>query len=410
MVLEKILLMAIAGCFTLGSVVTLWNLPDVDPSERAFLRLGDGVSPSIMEEREREILHAAKEELDRFPISVGDDENGQNPDWETILHPGTEALQFLGDEHNETEEEGFMRVPKFWDPEPFRNIADERERHGGTFSTDSFPGVRRYLGNVGSRLMTTQEAKSVGSRVASEENNGELLETIFVSIASYRDWQCSSTVDAAFRFASHPERIRVAVVDQIDPSRDTPCSVPPDGTCDEAPDQATCRYRSQIDYFTMDARLALGPVFARHLASSRMYRGEFFAMQLDAHVMFVADWDDDIVEQWHSAENEMAVLSTYPSYVEDHVDAETGMRLTDARPIMCNSYFENDGEGSQKHLRHGQQPEETPDIHGCPTLQPFWAAGFSFARGHFVVNVPYDQHLPWVFQGEEISMGLRGFS
>jgi hypothetical protein len=45
-----------------------------------------------------------------------------------------------------------------------------------------------------------------------------------------------------------------------------------------------------------------------------------------------------------------------------------------------------------------------------PTIEPFWAAGFSFGRGHFVVNVPYDQHLPWIFQGEEISIGLRGFS
>jgi hypothetical protein len=45
-----------------------------------------------------------------------------------------------------------------------------------------------------------------------------------------------------------------------------------------------------------------------------------------------------------------------------------------------------------------------------PTIEPFWAAGFSFGRGHFVVNVPYDQHLPWIFQGEEISIGLRGFT
>jgi [Skp1-protein]-hydroxyproline N-acetylglucosaminyltransferase len=43
-------------------------------------------------------------------------------------------------------------------------------------------------------------------------------------------------------------------------------------------------------------------------------------------------------------------------------------------------------------------------------LHPFWAAGFSFARGHFVVQVPYDQYLPMVFQGEEISIGLRGFT
>ena len=27
-----------------------------------------------------------------------------------------------------------------------------------------------------------------------------------------------------------------------------------------------------------------------------------------------------------------------------------------------------------------------------------WGAGFSFSRGHFVVNVPYDQYLPLIFQ------------
>lgn len=43
-------------------------------------------------------------------------------------------------------------------------------------------------------------------------------------------------------------------------------------------------------------------------------------------------------------------------------------------------------------------------------MEPFWAAGFSFARAHFVIQIPYDQYLPMVFQGEEISMGLRGFT
>lgn len=75
---------------------------------------------------------------------------------------------------------------------------------------------------------------------------------------------------------------------------------------------------------------------------------------------------------------------------------------------MCVSDFE--GSGETKHLRHGQQPEGPAGIHGQPTLHPFWAAGFSFARGHFLINVPYDQYLPMVFQGEEISIGLRGFT
>ena len=38
-----------------------------------------------------------------------------------------------------------------------------------------------------------------------------------------------------------------------------------------------------------------------------MYRGEFFAMQIDAHVRFTESWDEEIVDQWKSTGNEMAV-------------------------------------------------------------------------------------------------------
>ena len=75
---------------------------------------------------------------------------------------------------------------------------------------------------------------------------------------------------------------------------------------------------------------------------------------------------------------------------------------------MCRSEYEKDQAGV--HIRHGVQPEVEPMINGSPQLHPFWAAGFSFARGHFVANVPYDPYLPMVFQGEEISMALRAWT
>jgi [Skp1-protein]-hydroxyproline N-acetylglucosaminyltransferase len=59
------------------------------------------------------------------------------------------------------------------------------------------------------------------------------------------------------------------------------------------------------------------------------------------------------------------------------------------------------------HLRHASQPEKFPVIHGMPQLAPWWAAGYSFSRGHFVVNVPYDWLSPMIFQGEEMSIGIR---
>jgi Glycosyltransferase (GlcNAc) len=121
-------------------------------------------------------------------------------------------------------------------------------------------------------------------------------------------------------------------------------------------------------------------------------------VQVDSHVRFIEAWDDDLVVQWKSAKNEMTVLTTYLSDLTDSIDPVSHRSKHFTRPIMCASDFE--GQGNYKHLRHGQQPEGTPFIRGQPTLQPFWAAGFSFARGHFVIQVPYDEYLPMVFQGE----------
>jgi hypothetical protein len=107
----------------------------------------------------------------------------------------------------------------------------------------------------------------------------------------------------------------------------------------------------------VDAALSVGPVFARHLGH-RLYRGEYFAIQSDAHVDYVLGWDVDIINQWRSAKNEMAILTAYLSGIEDHMNITTGERTSSSRPIMCMSDFEG-GEGG-RHLRHGQQPEGVP--------------------------------------------------
>mmetsp|Transcript_9397 Transcript_9397/g.13940 ORF Transcript_9397/g.13940 Transcript_9397/m.13940 type:complete len:535 (-) Transcript_9397:52-1656(-) len=249
------------------------------------------------------------------------------------------------------------------------------------------------------RLMTRAEADAVGI----EKNN---MPTIFVAIASYRDWQCRTTLESIFNRAKFPERVRVAVVDQIEDGVDVPCDVPIE-PCENSPEQALCKYKDHVDVYEMEAALAVGPVFARHIGH-RMYRGETYAMQCDAHVTFTANWDVDILGQFDSTKNDMAVLSTYLSDIQGSIDERTGASLRHTRPIMCNTDYEQDQLG--KHLRHESQPEAPATIKGTPQLQPYWAAGFSFSRGHFILNVPYDQYQPMVFQGEEISIGIRGFT
>lgn len=330
-----------------------------------------------------EDIHAIETLQHTFPIHAGSD-------LEEIDHPGIffadkSKFQKVRQRHSELDlpENGKIRVPKFWRP-----VAYGPE------------GVREFLGEHGHRLITPEEAKQIGSFV-------DGLETIYLSVASYRDPECRPTVEDIYMRAKYPERLRVAIIDQRAKDDPVPPCVQPQQPCETDPEQPLCKYGHLIDYFPIDAPLSVGPVYARHLAN-RMYRGEYFAMQVDSHVRFIEHWDSDIVSQWKSAKNEMGVLSVYLSDIKDSINPITHANQRPNRPIMCKTGYE--GKGKMRHLRHGQQPEGKPGIHGEPTLHPFWAAGFSFARGHFVVQVPYDQFQPMVFQGEEIFVGLRGFT
>lgn len=114
-------------------------------------------------------------------------------------------------------------------------------------------------------------------------------------------------------------------------------------------------------------------------------------MQSDAHVTFTRNWDEDIINQQEATRNEMAVMSTYLTDIVGSID-KNGDSLRNTRPIMCNTDYEQ-GQNN-RYLRHGSQPEAEPTIKGEPQLEPYWAAGYSFSRGHFVVNVPYDFYQP----------------
>lgn len=183
----------------------------------------------------------------KWPASINDEDGN----FEDIQHPGDASVT--------------LSVPRFWSP-PMHN----------------------------NKLMTRDQAMSIGSCITPDPSTGSLARgdrcppsdrTVFVAIASYRDWQCRYTVESIFNRAKYPERVRVAVVDQIVVEEgDFQCEVPIK-PCSEDPDQALCKYKGQVDVYRMDAIQAVGPVFARHIGH-RLYRGEYYTMQSDAHVTY----------------------------------------------------------------------------------------------------------------------------
>ena len=144
-----------------------------------------------------------------------------------------------------------------------------------------------------------------------------------------------------------------------------------------------------------------------HLVMSRT--GEYFFLQTDAHVRFVQGWDDDIISQWTATDNEMAVITTYLTDIADSIDPVTHASRRKDRNMLCHLSYEGNNQ-KQMHLIMKSPTKSVPKITGTPMLHPFWSAGFSFSRGHFVVQVPYDPFTPMLFQGEESSLSIRAFS
>ena len=173
----------------------------------------------------------------KWPVSVRDDDK----DFETIIHPG--------------DNKATMSVPKFWSP-PVHNH----------------------------QLMTRETAMKIGScsdpdkrgNYARGDKCPEHQRTIYLAIASYRDFQCRYTVESAFLRAKYPDRIRVGVVDQIVDGEDPACNEPIE-PCDQNPNQALCKYKDRVDVYEMEAELSVGPVFARHIGH-RLYRGKWRAL------------------------------------------------------------------------------------------------------------------------------------
>lgn len=167
---------------------------------------------------------------------------------------------------------------------------------------------------------------------AAQEEDAE--DTIFVSVAAYRDPECQHTLHSLFSAARHPERVFVGLVWQGDGRDD-------DARCLGARPLPP-RWAQQVRTLRMDHREAAGPCWARHLAQA-LWQGERFLLQIDSHMRLRPNWDAYLIRTLTGGgcgpdRGRRAVLTTYPIGYE-LIDNDGAMRMPmDARPtLLCPS-------------------------------------------------------------------------
>lgn len=216
-------------------------------------------------------------------------------------------------------------------------------------------------------------------------------QTIFISIASYQDPLLWFTLRHAHAMAARPELLRFAVVDQHSEDQRAIVKLLP--------------FASQIRYCHVDPQDTLGVCWARNLAFS-LYDGEGYLLQIDSHMCFEPEWDNNLRRQ-HAALLESTpkpILSTYPYPFE-----MVGLQPAYTRPagttvLVLRPHPETPLTAASPVLRFiARHMFTAAPVAGCHV-----AAGFLFAVGALVEEVPYDPYL--YFHGEEQGIALRAYT
>lgn len=287
------------------------------------------------------------------------------------------------------------------------------------------PVIDAYFDLV-NRLLLPFEDEYRGQSVFPVREDG----SIFMSLGAYRDHLLGETLRQAFKTAADPDKLFIgAVVQNCFGLDGQPCrtgvevkgkdkngatvtkvsDAPPDknGIVEFCTDPDYKQYcdAGQVRALYVNETESNGPTTARYFAS-KLWGGETYFMQSDAHLRFAKEWDRLYKEEVQVARNyPKAVLTSYPPGFDEgdptYQGGSTGTRL-------CSCTF-SDSDVEHKILRINVggmcQHEET-----APTQVAFIAAGFFFARAEFLVDVPFDPYLPWCFMGEEIALSLRAWT
>lgn len=224
---------------------------------------------------------------------------------------------------------------------------------------------------------------------ASEQNRP----TIFVSVASYRDSQCKTTLEGLFKKAKYPERVFIGVCEQNEIGNT-------DDQCVNHGFEYVNKYKNNIRRIEISHLEAQGPTYARYFCSLLYHKEDFF-LQIDSHSIFADEWDEKLVNMYKECEAKIpnAVFGGYPKTYEE-AQPESTAHPNDV-PVSCHFHFDNDAKMPE--LFAIQKRMQVGDFYPVP----YTGAGFIFGPGKMVQDVPFDPELPYLFHGEELLYSAR---
>lgn len=222
---------------------------------------------------------------------------------------------------------------------------------------------------------------------------------IFVSIASYRDDQCSDTITNLINHCDRPEHLVICICQQNEIfDEDCLARIPKHNGV-------------KIIIERLHHLQAKGPVWARYKIQQH-WQGEEYYLQLDSHTRLIQSWDTILKTQLSLLPDpDKGILTQYPNeytYIKDKSKRNNEIHEKwDRGKLRGGMYI-------QKIEKEGFTRIQSDYVgEGGGQRVPFksygWAAGFSFSKGKFVHDVPIDPYL-FLFFGEQMDIAIRAYT
>lgn len=210
------------------------------------------------------------------------------------------------------------------------------------------------------------------------------MDSIFVSIASYRDPELIPTIKDLLDKAKHPDRVFIGVAWQHGEGEPDPSEV-----------------SEQVSMVDILAEESLGACWARWMIQDQLFEDEDYYFQLDSHHRFIKNWDTELISMLHACKSPKPVLTTYvPAYNPETYEDNAIYKLRQTG--MVADYFQ------KQYPLLMFRPAALPSHVKTPVKIRYFSAHCVFARGQFVRDVPYDPNL--YFHGEEVTLALRAYT
>jgi hypothetical protein len=213
---------------------------------------------------------------------------------------------------------------------------------------------------------------------------------IFVSIAGYRDTELPKTIKSMLDSARYPNDLNITVLSQDYPTRHPDLS-----------------FAKKLNYLQMNYKEARGAGYARKLLMEE-YNGEDFFFQTDSHMRFAPNWDVCMITMLEEAKqiegSEKIILSQFPAPYKVLTNGK------DEFPVGDQWYWSDPSWTSvvRTHADTWAGNRESLPSFDAPHPSHAILAGYIFANGSLVNEVPYDERIS--FMGEELCFSIRAYT